>query len=138
MLAAAAAVGLAAGCGGAHIGQTTSQFAGEWTRVDDGRSNPDFTLSFRDSGGTLFVTFANAGNGEKATVSAMPVDGALTCEVPNDAGESPAPAATPGVPRTSKLEMRLDGGDSRLLVDLILDDGTRQPIWTYVRTASTR
>jgi hypothetical protein len=123
----------AAGCGGsgsADIGQ----YLGAWQRVDGGEPDPDFTLTVTTQGDGAALTFANAANGQSQTVAATVEDDHLSCRLPN--GDDPAPTPVPGVPAESDLQLSVDV-NGQLVVDLVLADGTTEPIWIYERAASS-
>jgi hypothetical protein len=126
-----AAVVAAAGCGGS-ASSDIGPYLGVWQRVDGGAPSPDFTLSVTTQGDGASVTFANAANGQSQTVAATVEDGFLACTLSN--GDGPAPTPAPGVPAESDLQLSLDGS-GRLVVDLVLADGTTEPIWIYERAA---
>ena len=131
-LVALAAAG-AASCGGlasADLGACT----GTWQRVEAGAPDPDFTLTIVAQGDGASLTFANRSNGTSQTVAGTVEDGYLACTLPNAGGETAATAA-PGVPAESKLQLSLDD-NGQLVVDLVLADGTLEPIWIYERAAA--
>lgn len=143
LLAAAAAAAFAIGCGGFTRTAGAAPFVGRWERVEAGAPNPDFTLSIEPSGDGATVTFANHTGGMSATGDGTVHDGFIACTVPTaDAGTyatpgvSPAPIADPtapsGVPTLSKMQLSLDE-NGQLVVDLVLGDGTLEPIWIYQR-----
>ena len=62
-------------------------------------------------------------------------DDHLSCTLPN--GDDPAPTPAPGVPTESDLQLSVDV-NGQLVVDLVLADGTTEPIWIYERAALVR
>ena len=81
------------------------------------------------------MTFANLANGQAQTVAATVEDGYLACTLPT--GDDPAPSPAPGVPTESDLQLSLDE-NGQLVVDLVLADGTLEPVWIYDRAAGLR
>ena len=65
------------------------------------------------------------------TVAGTARDGYLACALPNGDGEA-TPSSAPGVPTESDLQLSLDE-NGQLVVDLVLADGTLEPIWIYER-----
>jgi hypothetical protein len=125
-LAAAASVVACGGSSSADIGP----YLGVWQRVDGGVPNPDFTLTVARQGDQGAVTFANLANGQAQTVAATVEDGYLACTLPT--GDDPAPSPAAGVPTESDLQLSLDE-NGQLVVDLVLADGTLEPVWIYDR-----
>jgi hypothetical protein len=131
-----AAAGLAA-CGDSSSSDI-GPYLGVWQRVEAGAPNPDFTLTVARQGDGTAVTFANLSNGQSRTVAATAVDGYLACTLPNGhdpqaqlAGSSPSA----GVPSESDLQLSVDE-NGQLIVDLVLADGTTEPVWIYERALS--
>jgi hypothetical protein len=128
----------AAACGGSSSSDIRP-YLGVWQRVEGGAPNPDVTLTVarQDDGGT--VTFAGLANGQDRTVVATAEDGYLACSLPtgddpqlSGAGQgSPSPGASLP-PAESDLQLSPDE-NGRLVVDLVLPDGTLEPIWIYDR-----
>ena len=122
-----AAAGLA-GCGGSS--QTDiGPYLGTWQRVEAGAPDPDFTLTIARHDDAAVVTFANHTNGMSERVPAAAEDGYLACTLPT--GDTPLPAQD-GVPEESHLRLSLDE-NGQLVVDLVLGDGTLEPVWIYDR-----
>lgn len=130
VVAAAAAVAACGGSSSADVGP----YLGVWQRVDGGAPSPDFTLTVASRDDGVSVTFANLANGQDQTVVATMEDGFLACSLPT--GDDPAPAPTPGVPAESDLRLSLDE-NRQLVVDLVLADGTLEPIWIYDRAPAS-
>jgi hypothetical protein len=125
-------------CGDSTDVAHVAPYRGSWLRIDAGEPNPDFALTVADREGVTGITFVNHADGTTQTVPATVQGGCLACVLPTGAGStsgsgiaSAAPAAS-GVPTDSHLELSLDD-DGRLVVDLVLSDGTLQPIWIYER-----
>ena len=133
LLLALVAVTAAAACGGSSS-TDVGPFLGVWQRVDGGAPDPDFTLTVASGDDGAAVTFANLANGQRQTVVATLEDGFLACSLPT--GDDPAPSPAPGVPAESDLRLTLDEND-QLVVDLVLADGTLEPIWIYDRAAAS-
>jgi hypothetical protein len=127
----ATAVAATAGCGGSGSADI-AQYLGVWQRVGGGAPDPDFTLTVAAQGDGAAVTFANAANGQSQTVAAAVQDAYLSCTLPN--GDDPAPTPAAGVPAESDLQLSVDV-NGQLVVDLVLADGTTEPIWVYERAA---
>ena len=66
-------------------------------------------------------------------MAATAEDGYLACSLPT--GDDPAPAPVAGVPAESDLQLSLDE-NGQLVVDLVLADGTLEPVWIYERGAA--
>jgi hypothetical protein len=128
-LVALAAVG-AAGCGGS-MPADLGAYVGVWQRVEAGTPDPDFTLTIAARGEEVRLTFANHGAGMSRTVAGTAEGGHLACTLPAGDGRI---AASPGpdVPAESDLQLSLDE-NGQLVVDLVLPDGTLEPIWVYER-----
>ena len=145
LLAAAAA---AAGCGGSSR-TDLAPYLGAWQRVEGGVPNPGFTLTIVRQDDAAGATFANPSNGLSETVAAAEEDGYLACTLPTgdtglqraDGGASPGALAAaspgesppvPGPPGEVDLQLSLDE-NGQLVVDLVLADGTLEPVWIYDR-----
>jgi len=135
------AAALAAGCGGSSSADL-GIYLGSWERVDGGEPNPDFTLTVVRQGDGAAVTFGNQTNGQSQTVAATAQDGYLACSLgtggdplfqPTGPG-SPSPGVASQPPAVSNLQLSVDE-DGQLVVDLVLADGTLEPVWIYDRTA---
>ena len=121
-----------AGCGGASS-TDLGPYLGAWQRVEGGVRNPDFTLTIARRDDAAAVTFANLTNAASETVAATAEDGYLACTLPTgDPGLQPAEA---GVPADVDLRLSLDE-NGQLVVDLVLADGTLEPVWIYERGAA--
>jgi hypothetical protein len=120
-------------CGGSSS-PDIGLYLGDWQRVDGGTPNPDFTLTVAAPDGAAAVTFANLSNGQHQTVAATLKDGYLACTLPN--GDDPAPSPAPGVPAESDLQLSVDE-NGQLVVDLVLADGTLEPVWIYDRASAS-
>ena len=132
LLALVAAVTLVA-CGGSSS-PDTGPYLGVWQRVDGGVPDPDFTLTVADQSDGATVTFANLSNGQDQTVDATVEDGYLACTLAT--GDDPAPSPAAGVPTESDLQLSVDE-NGQLVVDLVLADGTLEPIWIYERAPAS-
>lgn len=137
LLAAAFA---AAGCGGSTTADALTSFLGDWERIEGGAPNPDFTLAIVARGDGASVTFANLIDGMRQTVAGTVQDGFIACAVStadSGAGASPGASATPYPEPEAKsvVQLSLDD-DGRLVVDLVLADGTLEPIWVYERAGA--
>lgn len=134
-LALLAAVGAAAfagaGCGGSTRTADPAPFVGRWERVEAGAPSPDFTLAIERDGDGVQLTFANHTNGMSQTIAGAEQAGGIACTLPNADGDLSA-SPPPGVPTESDLMLGLDD-DGQLVVDLVLADGTLEPIWIYQR-----
>jgi hypothetical protein len=129
VLLVAAAV---AGCGGSS--QTDiGPYQGTWQRVEAGAPDPGFTLTIARHDESAVVTFANRTNGMSESVPATAEDGYLACTLPS--GETGLPAQA-GAPVESDLQLSLDE-NGQLVVDLVLGDGTLEPVWIYDRGAAS-
>jgi len=126
---ALAAMG-AAGCGGS-MPADLGAYVGVWQRVEAGTPDPDFTLTIVARGEEVQLTFANHSAGMSRMVAGTAEDGPLACTLPAGDGHV---AASPGpdVPAESDLQLSLDE-NGQLVVDLVLPDGTLEPIWVYER-----
>ena len=132
-----AAAGVAA-CGGSSSSDI-GPYLGVWQRVEAGAPNPDFTLTVARQGDGAAVTFANLSNRQSRTVAATAEDGYLACTLPNgDDPQTPAagPSPSSGVPSVSDLQLSLDE-NGQLVVDLVLADGTTEPVWIYDRAPAS-
>ena len=137
-----AAAALSAGCGGSSSADL-GIYLGAWERVDGGEPDPAFTLTVAEQGDGAAVTFANLSNGQSRTVAATAEDGYLACTLPTGDGlptpstgsGSPAPGAQQ-VPSASDLQLSVDE-NGQLVVDLVLADGTLEPIWIYDRATAS-
>jgi hypothetical protein len=129
LAAGGAAAVAAAGCGGSTATADLAPFTGRWERLDGGAPNPDFTLDIVRDGDGARLTFTNRANGMSRTVTGTASDGGIACTLPNAYGEPPASPA-PGVPAESDLTLSLDES-GQLVIDLVLADGTLEPIWMY-------
>jgi hypothetical protein len=125
------AAAVAAGCGGSPAADV-APYLGVWQRVEAGAPNPDFTLTIARRDDAAGVTFASVSSGRSETVAATAEDGYLACSLPT--GDDPAPSLAPGVPAASDLQLSLDD-NGQLVVDLVLADGTLEPVWIYERAA---
>jgi hypothetical protein len=129
-------------CGGSTDVADVALYLGSWLRIDAGEPNSDFTLTVVDRAGDTRVTFVNHASGTNQTVPATVEGGSLVCVLPIVADSAPgsgaaatAPAASM-VPTGSHLQLSLDGA-GRLVVDVVLADGTLEPVWTYERVHGT-
>jgi hypothetical protein len=123
-----------AGCGGSSS-SGVALYLGDWQRVDGGEPDPAFTLKVVQQGDGAAVTFANQTNGMSQTVVGKPGDGFLACTLANGdaaAAGAASPAGASGVPAESDLQLSVDAG-GQLVVDLVLSDGTLEPVWIYDR-----
>ncbi len=120
------------GCGGSSAAEI-APFTGAWLRVDAGEPNPDLTLTISQVDGEAEVTFANHVNGMSETSAATVEDGVLACLVTTAGGLSldvaPTPSATAAA---ADLRLSLDE-HGQLVVDVVLSDGTLEPISLYER-----
>ena len=134
VMAAAGAVA----CGGSSSSDV-GPYLGVWQRVEAGAPNPDFTLTVTRRGDGAAATFANLSNGQNRTVAATAKDGYLACTLPNrdDPHAQPAgPSPSSGVPLESDLQLSVDE-NGQLVVDLVLADGTTEPVWVYDRAPAS-
>jgi len=137
-----AAAALSAGCGGSSSADL-GIYLGAWQRVDGGVPDPDFTLTVAEQGDGASVTFANQTNGQSQTVTVTSQDGYLACTLPTGEGlptpstgsGSPAPGAQQ-IPSASDLQLSVDE-NGQLVADLVLADGTLEPIWIYDRATAS-
>jgi len=137
-LALLAVVLAATSCGGSTTGEVT-RYLGTWLRVEAGEPNPAFTLVIAGTEHGADITLSNQSSGMRETVAATLEDGSLACVLPSEndppsAATSPAPAGTVGAPAASDLRLSL-GENGQLVVDLVLPDGTLEPIWIYERAS---
>jgi len=79
------------------------------------------------------VTFANLTNGASETVAATAGDGCLACTLPT--GDTGLQLTEGGAPDDVDLHLSLDE-NGQLVVDLVLADGTLEPVWIYERGAA--
>ena len=126
------AVAVTAGCGGSPSADI-APYLGVWQRVEAGAPNPDFTLTIARRDDAAGVTFVNVSSGMSETVAATAEDGYLACSLPT--GDDPAPSPVAGVPAESDLQLSLDD-NGQLVVDVVLADGTLEPVWIYERAAA--
>jgi hypothetical protein len=137
------AAGGEAGCGGSSSVDVGS-YTGTWQRVEAGEPNPDFTLTITAVGDGASVAFANHTNGVSETVPATVGDGYLACTLPTGDDSAPQPAS-PGSPSPggvaqppAQVDLQLSLGENgQLVADLVLADGTLEPIWIYERAATS-
>jgi hypothetical protein len=122
----------AAGCGSPSPADLGS-YLGTWQRVEGGAPNPEFTLTIALQDDEASATFANLTNGANETVAATAEDGYLACTLPT--ADTWTPAAE-GLPAEADLQLSLDE-NGQLVVDLVLADGTLEPIWIYDRGAAS-
>jgi hypothetical protein len=132
LAAVVAAAFAAAGCGGSTSTADLAPFVGRWERVEAGAPNADFTLEIERNGDTVRLTFTNHTNSMSQTVTGTAQAGGIACTLPNATGGAPPGSPAPGVPARSDLVLSLDD-DGQLIVDLVLSDGTLEPIWIYQR-----
>ena len=133
LLALVAVTASAIACGGSSS-TDVGPYLGVWQRIDGGVPDPEFTLTVVGVDDGAAVTFANLANGQRQTVVATLEDGFLACSLPT--GDDPAPSPALGVPTESDLQLSLDE-NGQLVVDLVLADGTLEPIWIYDRAAAS-
>jgi hypothetical protein len=131
VLALAVFTAAAAGCGVSGSSDISS-YLGVWQRVDGGAPNPDVTLTVAAQGDGAALTLVDQGNAQSQTVAATVGDGYLACTLPSSDGTAPTPVS--GVPAESDLQLSVGEG-GQLVVDLVLADGTTEPIWIYERAA---
>jgi len=138
-----AAASLAAGCGGSSSAEL-GIYLGSWERVDGGVPDPEFTLTVARQGDGATVTLANLTNGQSQTVAATAQDGDLACSLttrdepflqPSGPG-SPSPGIASQPPAVSKFLLSVDE-NGQLIVDLVLADGTTEPVWIYDRASAS-
>ena len=136
------AAALAAGCGGSSSADH-GIYLGVWQRVDGGEPNPDFTLTVAEQGNGASVTLANHANGLSQMVTATAQDGHLACTLttrdepslqPSGPG-SPSPGIVSQPPAVSNFLLSVDE-NGQLIVDLVLADGTTEPVWVYDRATA--
>jgi hypothetical protein len=140
MAAVAAAAFAAAACGGSTRTADLASFVGRWERVEAGAPNPDFTLDIELAGDGVRLIFASQTNGMNQAVAGTSEDGYVACTLATTDDPFLLPAGpgqqSPGVatapPTSANLQLSLDE-DGQLVVDLVLADGTLQPIWIYER-----
>jgi len=140
LLAAVTAAAIAAGCGGSPEPDEVTAFLGQWERVEAGAPDPDFALAIEATGDGVSITFANLTNGMSQTVAGTVQDGSIACMLAStdDPFLMPAGPGTPSIgvatapPASVSLQLSLDE-TGQLVVDLVLPDGTLQPIWIYQR-----
>ena len=140
MAAVAAAAFAAAACGGSTRTAALASFVGRWERVAAGAPNPDFTLDIELAGDGVRLIFASQTNGMNQAVAGTSEDGYVACTLATTDDPFLLPAGpgqqSPGVatapPTSANLQLSLDE-DGQLVVDLVLADGTLQPIWIYER-----
>jgi hypothetical protein len=139
LLAAVVAVAFAAaGCGGSTRTADLAPFLGSWDRVEAGAPNSDFTLDVERVGTGVRLTFADQTNGVSQTVAGIGEDGYVACTLATTddsvllpaGAEAPSPEVATAPPTSVDLQLSLDEG-GQLIVDLVLADGTLQPIWIY-------
>jgi hypothetical protein len=129
---AAAAV---AACGGSPS-PDIGPYVGLWQRVEGGEPDPGVTLTVVRQGDQGAVTFASLSSGQDQTVVATVEDGHLTCSLPTvDDSQVPSDAVSPP-PVESHLQLSVDE-NGQLVVDLVLVDGTLEPIWIYDRAPAS-
>jgi len=126
----------AAGCGGSRA--DLGAYVGAWQRVEVGVPNPDFTVTVAVQGDGTAITFADRANSVTTTVAGTAEDGSLACVLPSgdhSLGEAVPPGSpSPGVaPGPSDLRLSIDE-DGQLVVDVVLSDGTLEPVLIYDRT----
>jgi hypothetical protein len=131
ILALVVVIAAVIGCGGSGS-SGIGPYLGVWQRVDGGAPDPSFTLTVTTQGDGAALTFANQSNGQSRTVPATVEDGHLACTLPNGDDSATTPAS--GVPAESDLQLSVDE-NGQLVVDLVLADGTTEPIWVYERAA---
>ncbi len=128
VVVAAAAVAACGGSSSADIGP----YLGVWQRIEGGAPNPDLALTVVRQEEEGAVTFADLADGQDQTVLATVEDGYLACTLPViDDPQVQAGVASPS-PVKSDLQLSVDE-NGQLVVDLVLADGTLEPIWIYDR-----
>jgi hypothetical protein len=119
-------------------------YLGVWQRVEAGAPDPDFTLTVARQGDGAAVTFANLTNGQSRTAAATVEDGYLACSSsarddpmlqPTGPG-SPSPGVISSPPAVSDFQLSVDE-NGQLVVDLVLADGTTEPVWLYDRAPAS-
>jgi hypothetical protein len=133
LASAVLAAAVAAGCGGSAA-TDVAPYLGVWQRVEAGEPNPDFTLTIARRDDAAGVTFASAFDATSQTVTATAADGFLACTLPT--GKSGLQSAEGGAPARADLQLSLDD-NGQLVVDLVLADGTLEPVWIYERAAAS-
>jgi hypothetical protein len=138
----------AAGCGGGSQADLAG-YLGTWQRVEGGVPNPGFTLTITRQDASAGATFENHVSGLSETVAAAVEDGYLVCTLPTGAAgaqrtdggaaqgalalASPeAGSPVPDPPGDVDLQLSIDE-NGQLVVDLVLADGTLEPVWIYDR-----
>ena len=107
-----------------------------WQRIEAGAPNPGFTLTVVRQGDQGAVTFAGLSNGQDQTVLATVEAGYLACSLPAiDGPQVPSAVGSPP-PVESDLQLSVDE-NGQLVVDLVLGDGTLEPIWIYDRAPAS-
>jgi len=131
LLAACLLVAAAAGCGGSPA-EDVAPYLGAWQRLEGGAPDPLSTLTIARRDDAVSATFADQTRGASVTVPATAEDGYLACTLP--AGDTGLPVLD-GSPAQSDLQLSLDE-NGQLVVDLVLEDGTLEPVLIYDRAAA--
>lgn len=126
----------ATGCGGAS-GAGAGLFAGSWQRVKAGAPDPDATLRIAVDGDRVSLAFADLVAGTSQTTAGTVEDGCIICTILT---RDTVADVAPGSDAAAQLEGGTDADvqlsldeNGRLVVDLVLEDGTLEPIWVYQR-----
>jgi hypothetical protein len=138
LAAVVAAAFAAAGCGGSSRTADLAPFLGRWDRVEAGAPNADFTLDVERAGTGVRLMFTDRTNGISQTVAGTGEDGYVACTLATTddslllpaGAEAPSPGVATAPPTSVSLQLSIDEG-GQLIVDLVLADGTLQPIWIY-------
>jgi hypothetical protein len=133
---------VAAGCGDSP--QALDPYLGAWQRVEGGEPNPFFTLTVTASGSGAEVTLVNDTNGVSGTSAGVVHDGFISFWIADaDVGPLTSPLPRPSAPPTvtatpppSEYRLSLDEG-GQLVIDLVLADGTLEPVWVYDRASAS-
>jgi hypothetical protein len=138
LAAVVAAAFTAVGCGSSARTADLAPYLGRWERVEAGAPNPDFTLDVERAGDGVRLTFANQTNGISQTVAGTGEDGHVACTLattddsfllPAGPG-TPSPGVATAPPTSVNLQLSVDES-GQMIVDLVLSDGTLEPVWIY-------
>jgi hypothetical protein len=126
-----------AGCGDSFAADV-APYLGTWSRVEGGEPDPVSTLVVTRTDKGAEIVFSGPDGDTSETVAATVVDDSLACVLPSGSdllGEaSLAPAGASGATAVSDVRLSL-GEDGQLVVDLVLADGTLEPILIYERVS---
>jgi hypothetical protein len=138
LAAVVAAAFTAVGCGSSARTADLAPYLGRWERVEAGAPDSGFTLDVERAGAGVRLTFTDRTNSISQTVAGTGEDDHVACTLATTGdslllpagAEAPSPGMATAPPASVSLQLSIDEG-GQLIVDLVLADGTLQPIWIY-------